>query len=105
MRLVILALLVFSLASCATNMDVKGARENHVSDAEIQQIKQLLRDRPTGVPADSWAPVHRIIFEKPDRAYVELIAGSVCTQLRIRKSGGNWRVDVSSINVIPVVTS
>ena len=106
MKRVCLLILVCVLNSCLYPLTVGGPYRSHVADADVEQIKRLLRHRPPQVPEPAlWASVRRIWFVRADRAKVIVTDGKAYVELTIFKRGGEWHIDPSTIDIQYLVTS
>ena len=106
MRRVCLLTLVCTLTSCLYPLTVGGPPRSQVADVDVEQIKQLLRDRPPQVPEPAfWAPVRRIWFVRADRAKVIVTDGKAYIELTVFKHAGEWHIDPSTIDIQYLVTS
>ena len=98
MQRVLLSILGSVLVSCAAPT-IGGPYASRASEDDVLQIKRVSSHHPKEVPADEWAPLKSISFESADRAKVELEDSHITLSFIVRKRGGNWSVDTSTVKI------
>ena len=96
-RAVPLVLIVALLVSCAGAPIISGPYASRASEDDIEQIKRLASHHPKEVRAEDWAPLKSISFESADRAKVTLEGNQIVLSFTVRKRGGSWSIDTSTV--------
>ena len=101
MRIAAIAIAALTLLSCTIAPTVTGPYASRVSQEDVRQIRSLASRGPSDWPLE-WplAPVHTIMFLRPDRAKVERTDARITIKYEVEKHAATWMIKPYSAEAV-----